>query len=159
MPDKFLRIYMQDQLALGTGWRELARRAARSNRGTEAGAALQHVADQIAQDVATFEQIMRRLGIRPDPIKRGVAIAAERAGRLKPNGHLRSYSPLSRFMEMDILAMGIEGKKVLWQNLRDTAQISARLPDVDFDELIARAERQREELEPHRLAAGAGALG
>ena len=34
--DRFLRIYLRDQLAMGIGWRELARRAARNNNGTDA---------------------------------------------------------------------------------------------------------------------------
>ena len=151
----FLRIYFNDQLALGVGWRELARRAARANRGTDVGDALERVATEIAEDVQTFELLMRRLGYPRNRIKTGLAVAGERVGRLKLNGRLRSYSPLSRFLELDVLVMGIDGKKILWENLRDLAGLGERLPDVDFDELVARAERQRAALEPHRRAAGA----
>ena len=149
----FLRIYLNDQLALGVGWRELARRAAKANRGTETGAALERVATAVAEDVETFAEIMARLGHRRNRVKTGLAVAGERAGRLKLNGRLGSYSPLSRFVELDVLVMGIEGKKILWENLADLAGLRGRLPDVDFDELVARAERQRDELEPHRRAA------
>ena len=69
-----------------------------------------------------------------------------------------SYSPLSRFDELDFLVMGIEGKKILWANLRDFAGLRERLPDIDFDALIERAERQRAELEPFRAEAGRAAL-
>jgi len=162
--DRFLRVYMNDQLAAGIVWREVARRAQRENAGTELGDALQSVANAIAEDVATFEGLMRRLGIRRNPFKRGLAVASERMGRLKTNGQLRGYSPLSRFVELDFLAMGIEGKRILWANLRDVAGLPERLPDVDFDALIARAESQRAELEPFRVRAGtlafrAGAAG
>jgi hypothetical protein len=102
---------------------------------------------------------MRRIGVRESRVKPGLAVVAERLGRLKLNGRLRGYSPLSRFEELDALAMGIEGKKILWQNLRDGAGLAARVPDVDFDGLIARAGGQRAELEPFRLAAGRVALG
>lgn len=54
--------------------------------------------------------------------------------------------------------MGIEGKKLLWTTLRDLAGLASRLPDVDFDDLIERAERQRAELEPFRVRAGTEAL-
>lgn len=117
----FLGIYMNDQLALGTLWRELARRSQRSNSGTELGDALARVSSGIAEDVETFQQMMRRLGIPMNPIKMGLAVGAERMGRLKLNGGGRTYSPLSRFEELDILAMGIEGKKLLWVTLRDLA--------------------------------------
>lgn len=156
--DKFLGIYMNDQLALGALWRELARRSQRNNNGTELGDALTRVSTSIAEDVETFQRIMHRLGIRINPIKFGLAVAAERLGRLKLNGQMRTYSPLSRFEELDILAMGIEGKKLLWATLRDLAGLASRLPDIDFDELIERAERQRAGLEPFRARAGTDAL-
>jgi hypothetical protein len=54
--------------------------------------------------------------------------------------------------------MGIEGKKLLWTTLRDLAGLADRLPDIDFDELIRRAEQQRRTLEPHRARTGTLAL-
>jgi hypothetical protein len=152
--NRYLHIYLNDQLALGIGWRELARRAQRSNEGTELGDALARVARGIAEDVGTFERIMARLGIRQNRVKTSLAVASERIGRLKPNGHARSYSPLSRFVELDVLVMGIEGKRVLWANLRDLAGLGTALPDIDFDELIRRAETQRRDLEPFHALAG-----
>jgi hypothetical protein len=155
---EFLRVYMNDQLAAGVLWRELARRAQRENDGTDLGHALARVASAIAEDVATFEEMMRRLDIRRNALKLALAVGAERVGRLKLNGRLMGYSPLSRFAELDFLAMGIEGKKILWANLRDLADLAARLPGMDFDLLIERAEAQRAELEPFRARSGAQAL-
>jgi len=157
-----LRIYMDDQLALGVLWREMARRSAGANRGTAAGDALTRVAGAIAEDVATFESLMDRLGFERGPTttaKTLAATAAERIGRLKLNGQLRGYSPLSRFEELDFLTMGIAGKRQLWATLRDLAGLAQRFPDVDFDGLIRRAEQQQAELEPHRQQAGREALG
>lgn len=150
----FLGTYLRDQLALGVAWRELARRAQRNNRGTPLGVALERLATAITEDVATFEQIMRRLGVAPNRVKTGLALAAERIGRYKLNGRLRGYSPLSRFEELEFLAMGIEGKKLLWTTLRDLAGLRTQLPDVDFDGLLDRADQQRAELEPFRQSAG-----
>jgi hypothetical protein len=152
--DRFLRIYMNDQLALGVAWREVAKRTRGENEGTPLGEALESVATGIAEDVETFEAMMEQLGLGRDRVKPTLAMAAERLGRFKLNGQLRGYSPLSRFAELDLLAMGIEGKKILWANLRDFADLRGRLPDVDFDRLIERAERQRAELEPFRARAG-----
>lgn len=151
---KYLRIYLDDQLALGAAWRELARRAARQNRGTPAGDALAEVAREIAEDLATFERIMERLGVERSRVKVAAAVVAERLGRFKLNGSLTSYSPLSRFVELEFLIMGITGKIQLWETLRDLAGLGERLPDVDFDALIARAEAQRNRLEPFRREAG-----
>jgi hypothetical protein len=158
MAAMYLEIYLNDQLALGVAFRELARRAARENAGSDLGAALDRVATAIGQDIATFELIMDRLGVQRSRAKPLAAIAAERAGRLKPNGSIRGYSPLSRFTELDFLTMAIASKKQLWANLRDFAALSDRMPDVDFGELIARAERQLSELEPFRAESGRDVL-
>jgi hypothetical protein len=156
--DTYLEIYLNDQFALGIAWRELARRSAHSNRGTDVGAALERVSIGIAEDVDTFRGVMRALRVRTSPVKPWLAWGAERLGRLKPNGRLRTYSPLSRFEELEFLAMGIDGKKQLWVTLRDLAGLAARLPDTDFDDLIRRAQQQRDELEPHRVRAGTDAF-
>jgi hypothetical protein len=151
---EFLPIYMNDQLALGILWREVAWRSQRANDGTDVGEALRRVATGITEDVETFERIMARLGIRRNRVKTVFAVVNERAGRLKLNRRLWSYSPLSRFLELDFLAMGIEGKKLLWANLRDLTPVGERCPDLDFEQLIERAERQRADLEPFRVRAG-----
>jgi hypothetical protein len=159
MDSGYLNIYMNDQLAAGVLWRELAARAAGAERGTEAEPALERVATMIAEDVATFRLIMVRLEMPVSRVKPVLATVAERAGRLKLNGRLRSRSPLSRFEELDALIMGIDGKVTLWENLRDHAGLGERLPDVDFDRLIDRAREQRAQIKPHHDAAGAAAFG
>jgi Cupin domain len=152
--NRWLAIYMNDQLAAGLLWREVARRAARENAGEEAGGALAELAEEIAHDVALFRVMMRELGIPERRTKVAGALIAERIGRAKLNGRFAGYSPLSRFAELDFLAMGIEGKKILWSNLRDLAGLADRLPNVDFDELLGRAARQRALIEPFRQGAG-----
>ncbi|CAM4086471.1 hypothetical protein KIPE111705_39905 [Kibdelosporangium persicum] len=154
----FLGIYLNDQLAMGVLWRDMARRSQRSNRGTDFGDALAEVAQGISEDVETFREIMRRVGVPMNPLKVGLASAAERLGRLKLNGSLTSYSPLSRFVELEFLAMGIDGKKQMWTTLRDQAGLAERIPEVDFDALIERAEAQRQILEPFRARAGTDAF-
>lgn len=107
-----LGIYLRDQLALGVLRREPARRAQRQDRGTALGEALDRVAVGIAEDVEKFESIMAELGIRTNPVKIGVAVVAELCGRSKLNGRVGSYSPLSRFEELEFLAMGTAGEEV-----------------------------------------------
>lgn len=63
--------------------------------------------------------MMRRLGVRAYLVKTGMAFAAERLGRLKFNGRLRGYPPLSRFVELEFLTVGLQGKKQLWMTPRD----------------------------------------
>jgi hypothetical protein len=148
-----LGIYLNDHLALGVAGRELVRRAARQNEGTELGAFLGRLAREVAEDLETLRTIVERLEFPVSRIKGPLALVGERIGRLKPNGQLRGYSPLSRYIELEGLALGIEGKALLWANLRDLAGVGDRLEGIDLDALIERARRQRDELEGHRLEA------
>lgn len=156
--DEMLGIYLNDQLAMAITWRELAYRAAQNNHGTSAQLDLKIVAEAIADDVRQFRDIMRRLSIKQSRVKKLVAVAAERGGRLKLNGRLTTFSPLSRFIELETLAMAIEAKKHVWETLADLAALDERLPDIEFDRLIHRAESQRKAIQPLRQSAAAQAF-
>ena len=99
---------------------------------------------------------MAELGIRPNRLKAIGAWGAEKLGRLKLNGQLTGYSPLSRFLELESLYLGITGKRELWRALQRT--LGNDLMGFDFDELGRRAERQAAEVEEHRLEAAQPAL-
>jgi hypothetical protein len=149
-------IYLNDHLAGSTLGVELARRALAENDGNEYGAFLRDLEREIAEDRRTLIAIMQQLGVTPSKAKYAYAWAAEKAGRLKLNGRLRGYSPLSRLVELEGLASGIEGKLALWLALQH--KDDARLAEFDLHALAERARSQRERLEPFRLAAAAAAL-
>lgn len=157
MERRLLAIYLNDHLAGSAAGSQLARRARGSNEGTELGSFLERLTAEIDEDRATLERIMDRLGIGRDRIKIAAGWSAEKMGRLKLNGTIRGYSPLSRLVELEGLHLGITGKLSLWQSLR--ASSGAELAEFDLDALIDRADRQRTELEPYRLGAASEALG
>ena len=94
---------------------------------------------------------MARLEIPAARPKLAAAWAAEKVGRLKLNGQLRGYSPLSRLLELEGLVVGVRGKLALWRSLEQLAAVEPRLAPVDLATLVARANAQLEELEPHRF--------
>ena len=102
---------------------------------------------------------MDRLGIERSAIKVAVAWAVEKAGRLKLNGQVCGYSPLSRVVELEGLTSGIAGKRALWQAMGEIRDRDHRLREFDFDALAERALSQLERLEPYRLAADREAFG
>ena len=154
--DKLLAIYLNDHLAGSTVGIKLARRACASNQGTPLGEYLERLASEIESDRQTLERLMAELGIRPNRLKTIGAWAAEKLGRLKLNGQLTGYSPLSRFLELESLYLGITGKRELWRALQRTFE--SGLPGFDFEGLGRRAERQAAEVEEHRLVAARSAL-
>ena len=153
-----LTTYLNDHLAGSTAGLDLARRAAANNEGTPPGKVLAEVADEIAEDREALLDVMARLSVSRDPIKVAGGWAVEKLGRLKLNGSIVSYSPLSRMLEIEGLALGVEGKGSLWQALKVTHGDDPRLRGVDLDALIARARSQRRRLERLRRGAATEAL-
>lgn len=150
--DRLLAIYLQDHLGGSTAGLELARRAAGNNEGTPLGDFLERLASEIQEDRETLKQIMAALDIGEDRIKTTLAWTLEKVGRLKPNGQVTGYSPLSRLVELEGLHIGISGKLSAWEALRAT--FGEELAGRNLDGLISRARRQLDELAPFRVEAG-----
>jgi hypothetical protein len=148
--EKLLRIYLQDHHAGSTTGLELARRIRGSNKGNEYGQAMAKIVDEIAADKKALEGIMDDLGFGADKIKDIGAWALEKAGRLKLNGQITGYSPLSRVVEFEGLMTGITGKIGLWAALLQIAPDEPRLDAAHLERLRERGEGQRATVEELR---------
>lgn len=156
-PNRLLAIYLNDHFAAATLGVELARRLRSSNRGdAEMGAPLAKICAEIEEDRNTLSRLMDRLGVDRNPVKPALARVAERLGRLKLNGQLRGYSPLSRVIELEGLATGIGAKLQLWNALEQN--FGESLDGFDFHALAARADNQGQRVEDLHLAAAQRAL-
>jgi hypothetical protein len=156
---KLLAIYLSDHLAGANAGRELAKRCLSNNKGNALGDFLERtLLPEIENDKGALEALMDDLRAPRNAMKQGAAWAAEKVARLKLNGQLRGYSPLSRLLEVEGLCLGVEGKLSMWRALQ---RISASFPQLqarDLGTLVERAQAQRAQLEEHRLAAADAAL-
>ena len=149
-----LATYLNDHLAGASGGLELAQRLAESYPEGQMGAFLERLAREIEDDRDALKEAMERLEIPESSIKQALAWAGEKVSRLKPNDAFVSPSPLSRLIELEAMALGVEGKLSLWRSL-ESAGIDAGL---DLPRLIERAAAQREGLEQYRREAAAEVL-
>lgn len=149
--DRMLGTYLNDHLATSLAAGSLARRSAQENAGTRTGESLSQLANEIDHERAALRSIMAELGIGADPLKLGAGWAAEKLGRLKLNGRLLGYSPLSRLEEIELLLLGIEGKLLLWETLAELSVADELEPSLD--ELIRQARAQRRLLRRLRVQA------
>jgi hypothetical protein len=156
MDTKLLGIYLNDHLAGSVVGVELAKRAASNNEGTELGDFLSELAEDIEEDRGALKSVLDHFGVTENRVKIPIAWAAEKVGRLKPNGQITGYSPLSRLVELEGLALGVTGKLALWRSLAAT---QSDLGAFSLETLIARAESQQEDLEKWRLEAAREAFG
>lgn len=154
---ELLAIYLNDHLAGATVGVELARRLRASNQDDpEFGPALAEVCAEIEADRETLKAAMDQLGVSQSKLKPFAAVLGERLGRLKLNGRLRGYSPLSRLDELELLQIGVVGKRRLWRALEHTR--AGDLPGFELGALAERATEQLRRLEALHLKAAALAL-
>jgi hypothetical protein len=153
-----LSIYLNDHLAGSIAGVELAKRSLSSNRGTAYGEFLEWLVEQVADDRQSLIRLMEALGVRRDRVKEAAGWTMEKAGRLKPNGRLIGYSPLSRMLELEGLWIGVNGKLSLWRALAAVADHEPRLEPGLLSQLQERAEEQLRRLDEQRAPVAREAL-
>ncbi|HEY4358661.1 MAG TPA: hypothetical protein VGN16_23140 [Acidobacteriaceae bacterium] len=104
---------------------------------------------EIQADDATLRSISNKIASNPSVIKQAGGWLLEKAARLKL-GHTGSVD-FSLFESMELLELGIRGKRCLWKALQAASARDARLRDADFDRLIRRAEEQGDLVETKRI--------
>ncbi len=150
---ELISIYLQDHHATSSGALELARRMIKSNRDTIFGQKVEYLAAELTEARGQLEQVMHVLDVSPSRVKEAGMWLGEKLGRLKLNGQVVGYSPLSRIFEFEGLCMALGGQVRLWESLKIVAQADERLAPFDFDGLIEQASGQLERVESmHRLA-------
>ncbi|MFC4909341.1 hypothetical protein [Actinomadura gamaensis] len=150
---ELLGIYLNDHLAGAAGGVALARRVAQAHGDSADADRLARLADDIAADRGAALSIVRSLGLPVRRYKSVAAWAAERVGRLKFNGRLRSRSPLSDLVEFEGLRVAVEGKAAGWRTLLAIADREPALDAETLRFLLERAEAQMTFLEELRVKA------
>jgi hypothetical protein len=152
-----LGIYLNDHLAAATTASELAGRIAAQNDGDELGTLAGDLRMQLDGDREALTDLLARSGASRDRAKLFAGWTAEKLGRLKLNGQIVGYSPLSRLEELEGLSVSLEYLALAWTSLAD-----AGVQAADGGDLSARARAasaRRAALEPFRSAASNEALG
>jgi hypothetical protein len=145
--DHLLAVYLRDHFAGAAAGLALVERSQRANHDNPLGVVLAEIATEIAADRDSLREIMSALDVSEDALKAAVGQAAELVGRLKSNGMFTHYSPSSRVIELEGLLAGIDAKRNLWHSLRHAAATRPALDVAALDQLIARADSQRDRLQ------------
>lgn len=134
MNERFLSPYLTDRDAALTAGVEVARRTLNSNRGTAYEAPLEQAVAALEADQRLLHRIMAAHGVRRSALKTRGAWLGEKLGRLKLNGRLTGYSPLSRVVELDGIVAIVSLSAGLWQGL------APLLGDAEVDAAAERAD-------------------
>ncbi|HEX6301164.1 MAG TPA: hypothetical protein VF148_11920 [Acidimicrobiia bacterium] len=141
---ELLSIYLDDHWAGAAAGVNLANRMFRHNRNTTWAEDLAWLCEQIESDRRTLSELRKRLQMSGGQAKRRLAVVVERVSRLKLNGRIVRYSPLSQVLEAEALMSGVTGKQRLWAALHHGQPIAVDLSGFDFEDLERRAEQQIE---------------
>lgn len=135
-----LAIYLRNHEAAGQAGLDLARRVAGSHRRRPYAGDIDQLVDDIAADLRSLREVMRRYRVQPDP-KLALALRlGERVGRLKPNGAYLRRAPLTDLIEIEGLLDAVRAKGAGWQALAAAAGDPVEV--AEFERLLARADAQ-----------------
>lgn len=151
MDDDALRTYLNDHLAGATLGVDHARKLEGLFEGHPFGVDMSRIATEIEEDRDTLIELMGRLDLPRNPLKQATAWAAEKAGRVKFSGATRGDAELGRYLALETMSLGVEGKQALWTALQRVASTTGELAGTDFEHLAERARNQRAALERQRL--------
>ncbi len=156
-PAKYLAIHLNDHLAAALATREVAKRMASQYGRSDLGELARGLLPPLDEDLRTIDAVMVGAGVARDRFKPALAWGAEKAGRLKLNGHVTGKSPLSPLVELDGLSLGIEASVLLWRNLAAVATEHS-LDVARIDAARMRAQALREDVERRRPDVARSAL-
>jgi hypothetical protein len=157
MAQRPIDVYLNDHLAGATFGSDLARRLEAQTEGTDFHPEANRLAAEIEADLDTLTDLMNRIGTTRNPSKQVTAWVAEKASRLK-TGLTSPSDELGTFLSLEALSLGVEGKAALWTTLRELRDHYPELLSTDLDDLLQRAQRQRQVLETERTAAAKRSL-
>jgi hypothetical protein len=146
-PDQLLHIYLNDHRTGSVVARSLAERSRAANAGNEFGEFLDEFLDELDDEIACLDGLLADAGVPRNGVKLAIAKVGATLGRLKLNGRLTQYSPLSRVLEFEALRVGVLGKRQLWTTIAGLPPEHPLGGAVDVQSLIAAAERQAQRLE------------
>jgi hypothetical protein len=144
-----LVVYLQDHLAGAMFGIELVQALEHDKEGTELGRLAGTWKSEIQADQEVLKEIVERAEAAPGTVKEVISWISEKAARLKLRR--QTNSELGTFETLETLALGILGKKKLWQTLNTVAQSDPRFANIDFDALERRAEEQHASVERFRI--------
>jgi len=153
-----IAVYLNDHLAGSIVALELLKHLEGAHAGTELERQLFGLRADILADRHELESIMDRLHVRVSAPRKAMAWLTEKLTEFKLRVDSPAGGTLHLFEALEAVAVGIDGKRALWQALAFAAESEPRLRQADYTRLENRAEQQRRRIEVLRLDAARTAL-
>ena len=143
MNEREFHRYLQSHAAGADVALAVATRLAGKHAGTDVGTVLHTLAEDIRSEQQVVRDALERLPLQPDLLRRIFGVLGA-AGRLA--GSLPLVPEPSLVEDLEALAVGVWGKRLLWGALARVAESEGGFDGVDLDALAAKAEDQEREI-------------
>jgi hypothetical protein len=141
--------YLDDHVSGSAFAIELAERLVRRFDGERRGDFFTSLLGEIRRDQQVLEDIVERIGASPSRVGAAAGWAAEKLSR--PKLKEAGGTGLGDLESLELLALGIMGKAMLWRALGTIEALHGVISDADCRRLEARARVQFESVERLRM--------
>lgn len=150
--------YLNDHLAGATGAISLIGDVA--DRQEESAERLFYLdlKDQVSSDRDLLKELIRRAGMEEKILTWIAGDISARVGKLKLMWDGLEPAKLGQFEALEMLALGIQGKRLLWTVLGEVAPLYPEWEGIDFAALARDAKTQRDAVEQRRIRSGCETL-
>jgi hypothetical protein len=151
-----LAIYLHDHLGGAKAAIDLLHAMRERKQNHSLGEFAARIVVEVEADRDTLRGLADKIGSGSSVIKEFSGWFSEKVTRLKLGEG--AGGDFGEFEALEFLALGVLGKRGLWQALDVTSASDQRLHGYDFKQLANRAEMQHAEIERHRLQLAKSAL-
>jgi len=156
--DSNLERYLNDHLAGSAGAVDLIQTLADHSEDPAHASFFIGLKAKVEEDRALLKGLLEKLGQSSSTMLQAAGNLTAKAGRLKLLWEGLEPGRLGTFEAMEMLTLGIQGKRLLWLILAEIAPWVPEWEGVDFAELELEAIAQRDAVEERRIEAGLDAL-
>lgn len=157
MDSEILR-YLNDHLAGSAGAVGLIQTLAENSEDPDDERFFLELKAKVEEDRLLLKELIAKLGHSGSTFLEAAGDLTGKASRLKLMWEGLEPGRLGRFEAMEILALGIQGKRLLWLMMAELEPWVPEWDGIDFAGLELNAIAQRDAVEARRLEAGVDAL-
>ncbi len=150
----FLAEYLQDHLSGATFAVQLLDDLAKQERSRPAADLAVRLRREVEADRQMLERLIRKFDQGPSSLKKAAGWISQQVSRLK----LDLDHAGGLYEAIELLSLGVLGKRSLWSALQTVAKARPEVTDLDLPGLIERAVEQHAQLESLRLSLAKEAL-
>jgi len=148
---KQLGVYLNDHLAGSVGAIELLDHLINEQNGQRLEKFLVDLRDDIDRDQEVLRDLIQKLDLGESAIRKAGAWLSEKLGEAKVLLGGNEIGGLGLLQALEVLALGICGKELLWRALQTVETNFTQLQGIDLKRLEQRARDQVERVDHERL--------